>query len=223
MPANPTPAERQNGIRNTVIVIVLVITLMLGLFVNKILHPRILSPKEMVANGAVIFSVPREISPLVLADQNGAEFTEESFRNKWTFVFFGFTHCPDICPTTLALFNQLSERLASTELATDTQFLFVSLDPARDTVEKIKPYIEYFNPDFVGLTGDFLTIHRLSKQLNVAFRKVTTNSETGDYTIDHGGNIALINPNGHYSGFYKPPLDVNKIELTYQSLRLENR
>ena len=156
-------------------------------------------------------------------DQNQQPFTESQFIGKWTFVFFGFTHCPDICPTTLALFNSLSDKLQDTDFFADTQFLLVSLDPARDTPEALKTYIQYFNPAFVGVTGDFLPLRKMATQLNVAFQKVVTNHETGDYTIDHGGNVALINPQGHYHGFYKPPLDANKMALTYKSVRMSNR
>ncbi len=223
MSDNISHSDRQNGIRNTIAGIIIFIVVVLALFVNRISQERILSPKEMVANGAVMFSVPREISPLSLIDQNQQPFTKTRFADKWTLVFFGFTHCPDICPTTLAQFNQVSEILADTEYAADTQFLLVSLDPVRDTPEKLKPYVEYFNSDFIGVTGDFLSIHRLAKQLNVAFQKVVTDAETGEYTVDHGGNVALINPQGHYHGFYKPPLDVDRMVLTYKSVRADNR
>ena len=221
MSAEFTHADRQGGIRKTVIVIVIFMALVVGLFVNKVNQPRILSPKEMAANGAIIFSLPREISPFSLLDQNGAVFTQDKLLNKWTLVFFGFTHCPDICPTTLALFNEVALSLKETALAGDTQFLLVSLDPARDTPAKLKPYVEHFNADFIGVTGEFLTIHRLAKQLNTAFQKVVTDSTTGEYTVDHGGNVAIINPQGHYQGFYKPPLDAQKMTLIYQSLRFE--
>lgn len=223
MSENFSHSDRKNGIRNTVAGIIIFIVVVLALFVNRISQERILSPKEMVANGAVMFSVPREISPLTLTDQNQQPFTNSRFKDKWTLVFFGFTHCPDICPTTLAQFDQVSEKLADTDYAADTQFLLVSLDPVRDTPEKMKPYVEYFNSDFIGVTGNFLSIHRFAKQLNVAFQKVVTDAETGEYTVDHGGNVALINPQGHYHGFYKPPLDVDRMVLTYKSVRADNR
>ena len=223
MSENSSHSDRENGIRNTVVGIVIFITVVLALFINRVSQERILSPKEMVANGAIMFSMPREISDLSLIDQNQLPFTKSRFADKWTLVFFGFTHCPDICPTTLALLNQVSVALAETDYAVDTQFLLVSLDPLRDTPEKMKPYVEYFNTDFIGVTGEFLSIHRFARQLNIAFQKVVTDSETGDYTIDHGGNVALINPQGHYHGFYKPPLDVNRMVLTYKSVRADNR
>ena len=218
-----THEDRKHGIRNTVVAIVIFMVLVLGLFINRISQERELSPKEMVSNGMIVFSLPREISPLALQDQNGNAFTNEQLLGKWTLVFFGFTHCPDICPTTLSLFNQLSQQLADTDYAADTQFLLVSLDPARDTPEVLKTYVDYFNKDFIGVTGEFLDIHRMAKQLNVAFRKVVIDADTGDYTVDHGGNVALINPQGFYHAFYKPPLDLDRMLLTYKSLRYSNR
>lgn len=214
------PAERKGAIQNTVVIIVVFMVVVVGLFVNKVLQPRILSPKEMVNAGAVIFSVPREISDFSLVDKNEQNFTKESLKGKWTLVFFGFTYCPDICPATLAILNEVTRNLADTQYTDSTDVLLVSLDPARDTPEVMKRYVDYFNPEFNGITGEFLVLRKLANQLNTAFRKVVTDSETGDYTIDHGGNIAIVNPDGHYAGFYKPPLDVARITLTYKSLRM---
>lgn len=213
-------AKRQTGIRNTVILLVLFVFILVGLFVNRVLTPRVLSSKEMVSNGAIVFSIPREISPFSLTDQNGDAFNRDQLKGHWTFVFFGFTHCPDICPATLAQFRQLSDRLEATAYADSTEFLLVSLDPERDTPDRLKTYVEYFSPEFTGVTGEFLQLHKLANELNTAFRKVVTDHEKGEYTVDHGGNVALVNPQGHYHGLYRPPLDVDKMFLTYQSERL---
>ena len=215
--------RQRQGIKRTLVVIVCFITVVFGLFVNRLSMDRILSPKELVANGAIMFSSPREIGDFNLLDQNQATFTKQQLQGQWSFVFFGFTHCPDICPTTLVMMNELNEFLLDTPYAEDTQFLMVSLDPARDTPIKLKPYVEYFNSDFIGVTGEFLSIHRFAKQLNVAFQKIVTNAETGDYTVDHSGHIAVINPAGHYSGFYKPQLDVSRMLMTYKSIRASAR
>lgn len=215
-----THEDRKSGIYKTVAALLIIIVILLGLFINRVLQPRVLSPKEMVNSGAIMFQMPREISDFELLDKKGNVFHKDYLKDHWTFVFFGFTYCPDICPTTLALFNKLHGDLAETRFAEDTKFLLVSVDPARDTPEKIEQYVDYFNPEFQAITGDFVTIKKLANQLNVAFRKVVTNAETGDYTIDHGGNIALIDPDGHYHGFYKPPLDAERMFLTYRSHRM---
>ena len=185
------------------------------------MQPRILSPKELYNAGAVIFDTPREVSAFELISKDSEPFTRDNLVGNWTFVFFGFTHCPDICPTTVALFNQLHKKLADTEWGDSTRFLLVSLDPARDTPEKMKQYVDYFNPEIQGLTGDFITLKRFANQLNIAFSKVVTDRESGDYTIDHSGAVVLMNEQGHYQGFYKTPLDLERMSLTYQSIRLD--
>ena len=101
------------------------------------------------------------IKNLSLIDHKGDQFNKASLNGKPSLLFFGFTHCPDICPTTLALFNSLSDKLQDTDFFAATQFLLVSLDPARDTPEALKTYIQYFNPAFVGVTGDFLLLEEL--------------------------------------------------------------
>ena len=143
-------------------------------------------------------------------------------KGKWSLVFFGFTHCPDICPTTLSTLAKLIKNLDESVVA-DTQVVLVSVDPARDTVDVLSKYVPHFNPDFVGVTGEFIEIKRLATQLNVAFAKVVTNHERGEYTVDHGATVALINPRGDYHGFFKPPLDSARLKLTYLSIREDYR
>ena len=211
--------EQNRGIRKTVTIILFCIVTILILFVHRLSMDRILSPKEMVANGAVIFSIPRELSSFKLLNQNNQAVDNSILKNKWSFVFFGFTYCPDICPATLSVLSDFSDNLTESDYFYDTNFIFVSLDPARDDPASLKSYVEYFNPNFYGITGEFLDLHRFSKQLNVAFQKVVTDAENGNYTIDHSGHIALINPEGYFQGYYKPPFDLNRFLMTYKSLR----
>ena len=96
-----------------------------------------------------------------------------------------------------------------------------SVDPARDTPEKLFDYMQFFNPDFIGVTGEFLDLHRFATELNSPFSKVPGGGE--DYQVQHGANIAIINPNGHYVGFFRSPLELSKMNLTYKSLRLSRQ
>ena len=142
--------------------------------------------------------------------------TRVFYKGQWTLVFFGFTYCPDICPTTMAFLNQFMASLDGTE-AQDTQVVMVSVDPARDTVQQLASYVPFFNPEFIGVTGDFLDIHRLATALNTPFRKVAGAGD--DYLVDHSANVVLINPRGDYHGFFKAPLDLAKMKVTYRSAR----
>jgi protein SCO1 len=211
----PVPAStQQRRVVRTVLGILLFILVMMGLFLNKFLAPRALSPQELATNGAVVFDKPRIIPPFQLVNHRGQPFTLEQLQGKWTLVFFGFTSCPDICPTTLATLSQWYKKLDE-DIAAQTQVVMLTVDPARDTPEVLAAYMGHFNPDFVGVTGDFLTIKTLTDQLNVAFNRVVTGS---DYTVDHSSHLVLINPYGHYHGIFKPPFQLGQLKMTYQSI-----
>ncbi len=208
-------AEQKRGIWKTVALILLVILVFLGGFLHKILSPRILSDAELRVNGAFVFEQPRLITEFHMTDHNGEPFTLENLKGQWTIAFFGFTHCPDICPTTLATLSRVYDSLDDS-IREQTQVLLVSLDPARDTPENLAKYLGFFNEDFIGVTGDFREIMSFTRQVGVAFNKVML--ENGDYTVDHTGNLVLISPEGYYQAFYKPPFDLARLKLVHQSV-----
>ncbi len=210
-------AARTRGVRKTVIIVLLFIAFVLASFVYRVQQPRLMTVADMKINGAYILETPRNIGEIALIDQNGEAFTNARLKGVWTLVFFGFTHCPDVCPTTMAFLNQFMQRLEGTE-AEDTQVVMVTVDPARDTVEVLSEYVPFFNPDFIGVTGEFLDIHRFATALNTPFRK--TPGQGKDYQIDHSANVVLINPRGDYHGFFRAPLDLGKMKVTYRSARL---
>jgi protein SCO1/2 len=214
--ANYSDKTKRN-IYITVAGVLLAIAFVIASLVYKIGQPRIMGTSELKINGAYMFDTPRAFKPFVLTDHLGQQFVPSRFDDKWTLVFFGFTHCPDVCPTTMSLLNQLMIKLAETGDDEDTQVIMVSVDPARDTVDVLAQYVPYFNPGFIGVTGQFLDIHRFATQLNTPFRKVM--EEDGSYQVEHGGNIALINPKGHYHGFFKTPHDLAKLRATYRSVK----
>ena len=209
-------AKQSRGIKLTVLAIAVFIAIIVAGFVHRIQQPRILTVSEMQANGLYILKTPRNFGDLALVDHRGQVFDRQRLLGKWTLVFFGFTHCPDICPTTMAFLNELMGQLEGTE-ARDTEVVMVTVDPARDTVEQLAAYVPYFNPDFTGVTGDFLDIHRFATALSTPFRKVPGEGE--NYQVDHSANVVLINPRGDYHGFFKAPLDMAKMKLTYRSAR----
>lgn len=213
-PVNNRKQRQKRGIWITVASVVAVMVLFLGLFLNKMNTPRALSNAELKANGAYLFDQPRTIEEFALTNHRGEPFTLEDFKGQWTIAFFGFTHCPDICPTTLATLARVYDAL-DPEIREQTQVVMVSVDPARDTPEKLAEYITFFDDSFVGVTGDFQQLMRLTRQLNVAFRKVT---QGDDYTIDHSANMVLIDPAGHYRAFYRPPFELARLKLVHQSI-----
>lgn len=209
---------QQRRILLTVAALLAFIALVVAGFVHRISLPRVLTDAEMKANGLYIHATPRHFGDFALVDHHGQPFTHERLEGRWSLVFFGFTFCPDICPTTMAFLNEFMAELEGTE-ARDTQVVMVTVDPARDTVAQLAQYVPYFNEDFIGVTGEFLDIHRFATALNTPFRKVAGQSPE-NYQVDHSANVVLINPRGDYHGFFKAPLDKAQMKLTYRSARM---
>ena len=208
--------SQSRNIKLTIAGLLLFITVIVAGFVYRVSLPRIMTASEMSANGLYLLETPRNIGEFDLIDHHGNPFNPARLEGQWTLVFFGFTHCPDICPTTMTFLNTFLESLEGTE-AQDPQVVMVSVDPARDTVQQLADYMPYFNPDFTGVTGEFLDIHRFATKLNTPFRKVM--DEDGSYQVDHSSNIVLINPRGDYHGFFRAPMDLAKMKVTYRSAR----
>jgi len=209
--------SQSRNIKITVAALLAFIFVIVAGFVHRISLPRVMTASEMQANGLYLHETPRNFGEINLISHLDKPFTRADFEGRWSLVFFGFTYCPDVCPTTMAFLNQFMASLEGTE-AEDTQVVMVSVDPARDTVEQLAGYVPYFNPEFVGVTGEFLDIHRFATGLNTPFRKVPGQGE--DYQVDHSANVVLINPRGDYHGFFKAPLDLAKMKLTYRSARM---
>lgn len=209
-------ARQSRNIKLTVAAVLVFITVIVAGFVYRIQLPRVMTNAEMQANGLYLLQTPRNFGELNLIDHHGEPFTRARLEGKWSLVFFGFTYCPDICPTTMAFLNRFMGALEGTE-AEDTQVVMVTVDPARDTVEQLAGYVPFFNPAFIGVTGEFLDIHRFATALNTPFRKLPGQDE--NYLVDHSANVVLINPRGDYHGFFKTPLDQAKMKVTYRSAR----
>ena len=210
-------ARQTRGIRLTVAALALFILVIVAGFVYRVQQPRVMTETEMKINGLYLLEKPRNFGEIKLVDHHGEAFTRGRFLGVWTLVFFGFTYCPDVCPTTMTFLNELVGQLNGTE-ADDTRVVMVSVDPARDRVEQLATYVPYFNPEFTGVTGEFLDIHRFATALNTPFRKVPGQAE--NYQVDHSANVVLINPRGDYHGFFKAPLDLAKMKVTYRSARV---
>ncbi len=208
--------QNKRGIWLTVGFIVAFMAIVVGSFINRVQQPRIMAETEMQANGLFLFETPRDPGSFALVSHRDESFTEKDLEGHWTLIFFGFTHCPDICPTTLSFLAELHGQLEGTEAA-DTKVVMVTVDPARDTPETLASYVPYFHPEFTGVTGEFLDIMKFARTFNAPFRKVT--AEDGSYQVDHSANVVLVNPRGDYHGFFRAPLDLAKVKVTYRSAR----
>ena len=132
--------------------------------------------------------------PFRLIDQNGEPFSDTDLRGKSFLVFFGFTHCPDVCPTTLFDISEIMRNLGKD--ADRTAAVFITVDPERDTPEALKEYLSSFDPHVRGLSGDLANIAAVAKAYRVYYRKVPL--EGGDYTMDHTAIVYLMDKEGQF-------------------------
>ena len=146
-----------------------------------------------------------KVSPIkefTLYNQDGQAIGTPELKDKWTLLFFGYTYCPDVCPTTLAELNQVAAKVELESL----QVVLVSVDPERDSPKQLKDYINYFNPKFQAWSGELPQLESLARQLHVFFQKQPFEDS---YLMDHSSQVVLINPQGEYVGFFTAPLSTD--------------
>lgn len=204
----------RSGVRWTIAGVLLFMIIVVASFIHRVGEPRIMSVAETRANGLFLFDTPRDPGTFSLTDHHGMPFSRDDLMNHWTLIFFGFTHCPDICPTTLVELAELKAQLVNTE-AHDAHVVMLTVDPARDTPERLADYVPFFHPDFLGVTGQFADILSFAQRLNAPFRKVS--EPGGEYQMEHSANVMLMNPRGDYHGFFRAPLDIPKMRVTLRS------
>jgi protein SCO1/2 len=154
---------------------------------------------------------PHDISPFHLVSADTTDFTNANLKGKWSFLFFGFTKCPELCPTTLTTLNKMVALLTEHKVEHMPQVVFISLDPARDTPSTMKNYLASFNKNFVGATGSEDSLKKLTSEFSVLYAKVAKNAAQDDYVIDHSGTLLLVNPNAQLVAVFSTPHDATKL------------
>ena len=177
--------------------------------------------RAMLLPGQVItlFTDPKPLTAFALTDHKNRVFDLSSLKGKWSFLFFGFTHCPDVCPTTLAVLVRVRDNIAKNTVgAGDIQFVFVSVDPNRDTASKVGQYVEYFDTAFLGVTGDSAQIGNLAGQLGAAYQVAITPGME-DYPVSHTAAVFLLDPQARYHAVFTPPHDAEAISKRFKVVR----
>lgn len=169
--------------------------------------------------GISIISPPVPLDPVELIDANANAFSIDTLKNRWALVFFGFTHCPDICPTTLTSLKRSAQHLRS-QLPPEEEpaYVFISLDPARDTPEVVKDYVSYFDPAFIGLTGDEGAIDRLAETVGVIY-DYEGDIAGGDYLVNHYAAILVIDPQLRLRAHILPPHPMDKVTQAFTRIQ----
>ena len=190
-------------------------SLIMALFLSRFYTPRELTLDEYKTLGAYFIDPPRQLAEFKLIDDSSQVFLPEEFAGKWNILFFGFTYCPDICPLTMKQMSDVKESLG--EYSDNLRVFLVSVDPDRDKPENLRQYLDNFDKNFKGLTGEIDQIYKFSTQVNAPFFPVV-NSPEPNYTVDHSGSLVLISPEAKYAGFFRAPHDTAKMTKALASL-----
>jgi len=196
--------------------------LIAGLLLSQTLNkPSNIPPQTQHQIPGLLWPNPKQITPFQLTDQNGEPFDHENLKGHWSMIFFGYTHCPDICPTTMTLMNSIVSELSDEKQPTP-QIIFVTVDPDRDTQEHLADYVAYFNPAFLGLTGSEENIAALTKQIGILSMKIPDEYSTdeSEYLMDHSASILLIGPKARLIGIFSAPH--NKVDIKHRYLAMRN-
>jgi protein SCO1/2 len=171
--------------------------IMTSLFVYRFSHPAVAT--TLSADAGSLFPAARDIKDFKLQQAEGQAFTQKNLLNHWTLLFFGFTHCASICPTTLDMLQRAYAELHTTY--PDLQIVLVSLDPERDSPAELASYTHSFNADFIGVTGNLQELRKLQSQFGVFAAR--DNATGNNYQLQHTASIMLINPKGQWAGLFR--------------------
>ena len=149
----------------------------------------------------------RDLPEFELVNQDGASFTRDDLQGKWHFIFFGYTHCPDICPSSLQTMADMTAAIKDEDVSKALQVIFISVDPDRDKPEILKNYVQYFNPGFIGATGTVPNLDNLTRTIGISYFLNRESADQVSYEVAHSAAFVLVNPSAQYAGLFSAPHD----------------
>ncbi|HTV97046.1 MAG TPA: SCO family protein [Steroidobacteraceae bacterium] len=162
-------------------------------------------------------SPERSLPDFSLIDERGQSFRPSNLDGHWSLMFFGYTNCPDFCPTTLTTLAAMEKKLRAAGAAQRPQVVFISVDAKRDTPQQLAKYVPYFDPQFIGVTAkDQPTIEAVARQLGVAVA-ITPNAD-GSYTVDHSGAIFVVDPAGKIAAVLTGPFTADALQADFDRI-----
>ena len=182
------------GPRNFIVAIVMAIALSAGIFIAS----RLQTPAEL--RTAFVLPTPTPLPDFTLQDSAGSAVTRDTFRGHWNLLFFGFTHCPDVCPTTLQVLSAARKAMVASGQRPLPRIVLVSVDPERDTPELIGEYMDYFGNDNLAITGSLEETRKLTSALGIYFEKQP--ADDGNYTVDHSAAVLVVNPDAEFQALF---------------------
>ena len=195
--------------RSILIVLVVALAAGLGLVASQHWFGRDAAPAGPALATVRLFPQPRDLPPFALQQSDGTQLVPGELHGHWTLVFLGFTHCPDICPTTLADLSRAQKAWEALPETRRPRVLFVSVDPERDSPDRIGEYAAFFHRDTLAATADVPALEAFARSLSLVFMKAppAEGAPADQYSVDHSAALALIDPEGRMAGVLQPPYD----------------
>lgn len=213
---NETASRRRRfGVLAGVALLALVVGAAAGWMKQRLSSPQ---PPRLKAATALLGQA-KPLPAFSLIDDEGHKFNNGRLAGHWSFLFFGYTHCPDVCPTTLSTLNTTLRAVARRGDAANTQVVFISIDPQRDTPGTLKGYLRYFNPKFIGVTGKPAAIDALTRALGIPHTRVPDPAGHGNYLMDHSASILLVGPRGRLVALFGAPQKAPVVAQDFHKLR----
>ena len=198
------------------------LALILGLWAGGITdNGQLPAPGLELEGGTSLAPDQRPLPRFELSDHNGSAFDNARLSGHWSLLFFGYTHCPDICPTTLVTMANAAKQIDALPGAAGKaqyQMIFVSVDPERDNLEHLKTYVTHFDPDFLGVTGPDDKIKTLTGPLGILHVKVPDPRDPENYLVDHNASILVVNPRGEWEAVLRAPHDAGTIARDFEAI-----
>lgn len=176
------------------------------------------TPDDLEIAG-IYLAEPRDVSEFKLTGSDQQPFTRDSFRGHWNFLYFGYTYCPDACPLTLSQLNLVDKKLAEQDLNDNNAYILISVDPRRDSPERLAEYTRFFNENFSGATGVKEELDKLTKQMGIAYRVPEEPEDPENYLVDHSSAVILVNPDAKLQAVFTAPHEPERISEDFEAIR----
>ena len=194
--------------------LVVIVAAAAGMLLSRALLPSAAERDSPALAAGTLLEPARPLPEFQLTDHRGNDFGKDQLRGQWSFVFFGFTNCPDVCPMTLRLLSQITQSVADLQPDRRPNVILVSVDPKRDSPAQLAKYVAFFDASFTGLTGEQGAIDSFTRQLGVPV--AITPSDDGGYTVDHSAAVFLVDPTGALRALFSPPHSPDLIAEDYR-------
>jgi len=209
---------KKKGVTLTVVCLLAIVGLMSGLYVSSQLNAK--RSIDVTEFHGTYLEKPRAVNQFSLTGTDQKPFDNQSLQGQWTMVFFGFTNCGYLCPTTMAEFGKMYRILEEKGVKNLPHMVMISIDPDRDTIEKLSHYVSAFHPNFYGARGDEELIKSMTREMGIAYAKVVSKegTEPQNYDIQHSGAVMLFNPQGELNAFFTTPHHADLLAKDYMLL-----